>query len=231
LATTEEQKAICHVLNALHAAGDQWVRKGLPNPVRALNAVKSKFSPIRRRELETLLMHGATRGCFADSDVLFLEPPAKEGTAAAALWCRWDYEQDPPRCGFYLGIWSLQPPFPKVAGAPPGHHVAFVGYRFETPETGDNHNYYHAQPSRSMGPKNDEIETALPISYRMPTWPIAATCALELLLCSVASMYGMNGLRLLQDTLNGDVASRNNNLLQIALKAVFTLGWPKASQG
>ena len=65
-------------------------------------------------------------------------------------------------------------------------------------EAGTNHNYYHAQPCRSTGQKDDEVEMALPISYRMPTWPIAATCALELLLCFVASMYGMNGLRQLK---------------------------------
>jgi hypothetical protein len=124
---------------------------------------------------------------------------------------------------------TSQPPFPKPSdGTPAGHHVAFIGYRFETPERGTNHNYYHAQPCRSMGQKDDEVETALPISYRMPTWPIAATCALELLLCFVASMYGLDGLRQLQHALNDDVAARGNRLLQSALKAMFALGWPKA---
>jgi hypothetical protein len=224
LATTEEQKAICHVLHALRAAGDDWVRRRLSNPARALKTAQSKFSAIARRELETLLMHGTPKGSFDDTKVLFLEPPAKEGTAVAALWCRWDYEQDPPRCGFYLGLWSLQPPFPKPSdGASVRHHVAFIGYRFETPEYGTNHNYYHAQPCRSMGQKDDQIESALPISYRMPTWPIAATCALELLLCFVASMYGMNGLQRLQDDLNSDVAARSNRLLQSAMKEIFGL--------
>jgi len=205
-----------------------WVRRALPNRARALNVAQGKFSPIAARELETLLMHGMPKGGFDETKVLFLEPPAKEGTAVAALWCRWDYEQDPPRCGFYLGLWSLQPPFPKpLDGGSVRHHVAFIGYRFETPEFGTNHNYYHAQPCRSMGQKGDEIETALPISYRMPTWPIAATCALELLLCFVASMYGMNGLQHLQDALNSDVSARGNHLLQSALKEIFALRRPK----
>jgi hypothetical protein len=78
-----------------------------------------------------------------------------------------------------------------------------------------------------MGQKDDEVETALPISYRMPTWPIAATSALELLLCFVASMYGMNGLRQLQETLNNDVAARGNRMLQSALRTVFALCWPQ----
>jgi hypothetical protein len=228
LATTDEQKAIYRVLNVLRAEGAECIRRGHPNAARALKNAQGKYSPIDAGELETLLMHGPSKGAFDKSKVLFLQPPAKEGAAATALWCRWDYECDPPRCGFYVGLWSRQPPFPKPPdGASAGHHIAFIGYRFETPEMGTNHNYYHAQPCRSMGQKDDEIETALPISYRMPTWPIAATCALELLLCFVASMYGFRGLRQLQDALNNDVAARGSRLLQSALKATFASGWPK----
>jgi hypothetical protein len=228
LPTTDEQKAICRVLNALHAQGANWVRRAPKNNVKALRTAQGKFSTIAVAELETLLMHATARGSFDATKVVFIEPPPKEGDAVAALWCRWDYEQTPPRCGFYLGVWSLQPPFPKPpGGASAGQHVAFVGYRFETPEAGTNHNYYHAQPCRSMGYKGDEIESALPISYRMPTWPIAATCALELLLCFVASMYGFDGLRKLRDALNDDVAARGNQLLQSALKTILALGWPK----
>ena len=228
LPTTDEQKAIYHVLNVLREEGVEWIRRGHPNASGALKNAQGKYSHIAAGELETLLMHGMPKGGFDKTRVLFLQPPAKEGTAVAALWCRWDYERDPPKCGFYIGLWSRQPPFPKPPeGGSTEHHIAFIGYRFETPEMGTNHNYFHVQPCRSMGQKDDEIETALPISYRMPTHPVAATCALELLLCTVASMYGMNGLRQLQDALNDDVSARSNRLLQSALKAIFALCWPK----
>ncbi|CAO3417860.1 hypothetical protein [Azospirillum doebereinerae] len=170
-------------------------------------------------------MHGGKKGSFDEARVIYLKPPVKEDTAVAALWCRWDYEKPLPRCGFYFGLWSAQSAFPKPAedAGVVERHVAFTGYRFETPEEDDNHNYYHAQPCRSMGRKDDEIDVALPVSNRIPTWPIAAAGALELLLCLVTSLYGMKGLRELRDKLHEDAKARQNKLLIAALKSVAAL--------
>ena len=131
------------MLKALHIEGAEWVRRGAPKADQAIKLAQAKFCAIERRQLDTMLMHGARNGGFEETEVMFLHPPAKEDAAVAAIWCRWDYEKEPPRCGYYLGIWSPQLPFP----APPDQekaqdrHIAFVGYRFETPEDGDNHNY------------------------------------------------------------------------------------------
>jgi hypothetical protein len=178
-----------------------------------------------------MLMHGALKGGFEETKVIYLLPPAKEDAAVAAIWCRWDYEKDLPRCGYYFGLWSPQPPFPAPSDRrrADDHHIAFVGYRFETPEDDKNHNYYHAQPCRSMGRKDDEIECALPVSNRAPTWPVAARSALELLLCLVTALYGMDGLRRLKVSLDEDVSARQNRQLSIALAAVLDLSWPKAT--
>lgn len=230
MATTDEQKAICYVLERLRVDGDAWLRHGAINAEKSLRAAK-RYEALERGDLATLLMHGGKKGSFDETRVIYLKPPAKEDTAVAALWCRWDYEKPLPRCGFYFGLWSAQPAFPKPTegvGAAE-RHIAFIGYRFETPEEDDNHNYYHAQPCRSMGRKDDEIDVALPISYRMPTWPIAATGALELLLCLVTSLYGMKGLRELYDKLLEDAKARQNKLLLAAFKSVMGLSCSPAS--
>jgi hypothetical protein len=227
LATTDEQKAIWFVLEALRVRGTEWLRRRDDKAAQAVRVAQGKYDALTQNELSTLLLHGGPAGKFDYTKVIFLSPPAKEDTAVAALWCRWDYEKDMPQCGFYFGLWSAQPAFPT----PPEdkrteRHIGFIGYRFETPEEGDNHNYYHAQPCRSMGRKDDEIEVALPVSNRMPTWPVAANGALELLLCLVTAIYGMKGLRMLQTDLNEDPAARKNDLLSTALKTVLALGKP-----
>lgn len=223
--TTDEQKALFHVLRALRVEGDTWLRHEAPKANRAVKLAKAKFEAVDENELSTLLMHGGPKGSFDDAKVVYLLPPPKEDAAVAAIWCRWDYDRALPRCGYYFGMWSPQRPFPRPEVANEDRHIAFVGYRFETPEDDENHNYYHAQPCRSMGRKDDEIESALPISNRMPTWPVAATSALELLLCLVTAIYGMDGTRRLRDALNEDVAARKNILLSSALSAVLGLGY------
>ena len=228
MATTNEQKAICHVLTALREEGEAWIRRGAPKAAKAVRVAQAKFGTVDATELSSLLMHGALEGEFEANRVVYLLPPGKEEAAVAAIWCRWDYEKPIPRCGYYFGMWSSQPPFPKpTEERGDERHIAFVGYRFETPENDKNHNYYHAQPCRSMGSKDDEIESALPISNRMPTWPVAASSALELLLCLVTALYGMDGLRRLEKTLSEDVAARQNRELINAVNAILGLSWPK----
>lgn len=218
------------MLEALRSQGDAWLRRQAPKAANAVTTAKRRYDALEGGELSTLLLHGTHVGQFDDTKVIFLPPPAKEDAAVAALWCRWDYDKPLAKCGFYFGIWSPQPQFPKPPdGGQAGQHVAFVGYRFETPEEDDNHNYYHAQPCRSMGRKDDEIEIALPVSNRMPTWPVAADGALELLLCLVTAVYGMKGLRELRDTLNQDARARQSQPLTGAFSSVLGLGRPKAA--
>jgi hypothetical protein len=232
VATTDEQKVICIVLETLLGEGLDWIRRSAqPTSSKAAGSIavaRGRYGILTASELTSLLMHGAPIGNF-DEKILFVTPPAKEDAAAAALWCRWDCEGETATFGFYFGLWSPQTAFPKSTGsATTIRHTAFVGYRFETPEAGENHNYYHAQPCRSMGRKDQEIEAALPISNRAPTWPLPADGALELLLCLVTALYGMEGLQRLRSTVLSDVSARKNNLLSGAFDAILGLRRPKA---
>jgi hypothetical protein len=225
VATTEDQKAIFYILRILRIWGDTWLRRGAPQATQAVKTAKAKFDPVEEAQLDTMLRHSGRTGSFEQTKVVYLRPPAKEDAAVAAIWCRWDYHESlsVPSCGYYFGLWSPQLPFPRGDGFGQDRHVAFVGYRFETPESDNNHNYYHAQPCRSMGRKDDEIESALPISNRMPTWPVAATSAVELLLCLVTAVYGMQGVEELRTEISEDPAARKNSVLSNAISAILGL--------
>lgn len=225
MAAAEEQKAILYVLRILRTEGDEWMRhKRTSAAAIAKKSAEGKFDAIDAQELETHFLHRGKTGEFDENKVIFVKPPAKDPTAVAGIWCRWNYDKGLPRCGFYYGLWSAQPAFPLTAPDDDARHPAFVGYRFETPEDGDNHNFYHAQPCRSMGAKDDPVEHGLPISVRDPTWPLAAGNALELLLCVVTSLYGLKGLRELQDTINEDNTLRHNVPIKAALSNLLALG-------
>lgn len=227
---TEEQKVLHHVLERLRKSGDDWLRFRASAADAPYKVALGRYTAVSQNDLLNRLVHSGLKGQLDETKVIFFEPPPKEAGSVAALWCRWDYDRELPRCGFYFGLWSSERPFPTPKdGADEAKHVAFIGYRFETPEDGDNHNFYHAQPCRSMGRKDDEVEVALPVSSRMPTWPIAASSALELLLCLLAALYGLEGLRKVRNKLYEDVDLRKNAELKNALTSVLALGYPKAS--
>jgi hypothetical protein len=228
---TVEQKALHQVLERLRKSGEDWLRHRAKSAEKPHKVALGRYSALSESDLINALMHGGLKGEFDTTKVIFFEPPPKEVGSVAALWCRWDYGHELPRCGFYFGLWSSETAFPAPKdGNQAEKHVAFIGYRFETPEDGTNHNFYHAQPCRSMGRKDDEVEVALPVSSRMPTWPIAAANALELLLCLVAALYGLDGVRDVRIKLFQDVKLRANGdlrkALDTAIDKVLSLGYP-----
>lgn len=193
MAIADEQQAIFVVLRQLLID-----RPASPRSDTVLRVARVQFSPLGRYDLDPLEYQST--GQFPVDRVIYMEPPSSEKLAVAALWCRWDFNADLPRCGFYLGIWSAQRGFPNPNS---GHkHPAFTGFRYETPEDGDNHDYYHAQPCRSMG-GDEAVRCALPISPRVPTFPLAAQSSLELLLCLFTSGYGMADMKKLQSKVSG----------------------------
>lgn len=183
------------------------MRSYRPAAAMAAKAVQGSFDGINEGHLQGYILHEGASGRFKSDEVIYLRPPAREESAASALWCRWDFAGDSTECGFYLGTWWR----PRTQQL--GTDIAFVGYRYETPEKGDNHNYYHVQPCRSMGGRGEVVPRALPAMEKNPTWPLAAETALELLLCLVTSLYGMSGLEGLEKELQGTIYRRNGLLL------------------
>jgi hypothetical protein len=195
MAITEEQQAISFVLEHLCDEGMKWLRKEKAANSTSTRVAQSKFTFLSKDEVQRAIASGKPKEELAKSRLIPIVPPPKEIASVAAIWYRWDYRNDPAKVGYYFGIWSNLEHFPRyTGGAKPARSVGFLGYRFESPEEGDDHNYYHSQPCRSMGAKDDEVEGAVPVSARMPTFPLPANSALDLLLCMITAIYGMKGL-------------------------------------
>ena len=118
----------------------------------------------------------------------------------AAIWCKWHFHGVRMDCWFFLGIWLGD--------------GQFIAFRFEPPERGDNHNYYHSQPCRNMGWEGTPDYGAMRVPERNPTWPLPAESSLDLLLCIVvSSIQGMIGLRNLKQRIDRGGIVRNSKLL------------------
>ena len=191
----DERKAIWYVLEALRDGGKRWLRD---SPARNEPALASPLMAISQRQLETYLLHGES-GKFDADQVIQIEPPFREGRRAA-LQCKWHFGGQHARCWFYLGIWVKKPSKGKSSRR---RSERFVGFRFEPPEPGENHNYFHSQPCRTMADRK-RITGALKMPERNPTWPLPATSSLELLLCLVLSVHGMKGLKKMAQTFDRD---------------------------
>ena len=194
-------------------------RRGPQTPSAADNAAGS-FSPLTEWQLDAYLLH-RRRGEFNEAEAIYIQPPPREKHTIAAIWCRWDFDLPLPRCAFYLGLWSAKPPTPGADSS--ATRPVFLALRYETPEDGDNHNFYHAQPCRSMGSRDRQMGNALPVPERNPTFPLAAESSLELLLCLVTSIYGMRGLTTLKSSLSEQAAIRRNDTLWRSLDRILGL--------
>ena len=218
MALKEERNAILFVLLFLHRSGEEWRRsQQTSGTTAAINVAMGGFNAITNRDLERYILFRDIKGRFESDEVIYVRPPAKEENTAWALWCRWDFAGDSAKCGFYLGTWWRTRMRTLCTGSCE-EGIAFVGYRYETPEQGNNHNYFHVQPCRSMGDRDQKVPQALPAHERNPTWPLAANTALDLLLCVVTSLYGMSGLKKLQDEVEESTAFRRNRQLLDSVK-------------
>jgi len=168
---------------------------------------QARYSPLKANQIDNTFLSQRTSGDFGNKAV-YLVPRREEEKTTIALWCKWKLDNDICSFWFFLGIWQSP--------------TRFIGYRYEMPEIGCNHNYYHVQPCRNLGNRDQEIPGALQISDRYPTWPLAAESALELLLCLIVSLYGMKGLIDLVANVNSGANIRPNSALNLALKNMLS---------
>ena len=222
---SEEQGAIHSVLSLLLSCGEDWSRyHRSPKATSADRVAKLKFQALTNRELNNCLKHNEHCGHIGDNKLVFIKPPLKEPSAVTALWYRWDYSVDRPKCAFFWGLWrnlsvntSNQDSCMKS--------ISFVGFRYESPEMGDNHNYYHVQPSNSMGDKDNPIDQAIAIPRRYPTVPLPASSSVDLLLCLILSIYGMRGLQKLWNEMRDRKIAVKNATLSTSIQNLLNIGF------
>lgn len=207
-----EQLALSIILEKLFIEGVEAARRAA-GVGGSLRAVSGRYQSISRADINNLPWM-QSKDSFRPNQVIYLTPP--DGRSIAALWYRWNF--DPGRismCKFYYGVWRMIDPHPRGAAAHITRVPAFFGYRFEPPEVqGTDHGYYHSQPCRSMGPKDQPDPFALDIDDKGPTWPLAATNAIDLLLCVYMALYGARRFIMFKnELLNERRVQRNAELI------------------
>jgi hypothetical protein len=197
-----EMLALSLVLDHLYQEGLAWYQTSNEAGV-AFYTQRLKATYPRVDRLKITGMPWAKRDKFPSRHIAFLEPPSRETAPILALWCRWDFEKSPADCGFYIGMWSKV--FDKHG---------FVGFRFESPGEGDQHNYFHCQPCRNMGDKAYPEGLAVAISEFVPTFALHAANSVELALNIVFSMRGALGLQKFRRDLFENPTAANSPFLR-----------------
>ena len=202
----DEREAIRHVLKALLLDGDQWFR------AKRSTWSDGQFAALNARQLDSYLRRN-TSSAFEPRRAIRVRPPDQDREVRlSALWCRWDFGAKRCDCWFHLGLWLRS--------------GSFMAFRFEPPEQGDNHNYYHSQPCRSMGWEGSAVHGAMAVPERNPTWPLPACTSLDLLLCLAVSIHGMRGLTRLKRRIDNQGKAPRNQLLAAAFEKMAKVQAP-----
>jgi hypothetical protein len=208
---TEEQRAIALIFEKLYAEGLEWYRKSSePGAAHFANSLQAAYSLVDRSRIEQI--RWTSRSAFPSRHVAILFPPDRDPEPLLAVWCRWDFDVEPPRCGFYTGMWI------KLRQS---HE--FVGFRFESPEEGDQHDFYHCQPCRNLGDRGHPETTAVAISEYVPTLALHADNSAELALNIVLAMRGKQGLEAFRRAIMLEPEARNSEILKQGFRRLKAL--------
>ncbi len=173
----EEREAVRLILDSLQAEGLNWYRHTKSTEVDLFEPLKSgSFVAFEGHEHHTLPKKNVNS--LPSKHILIMPPSGSEEEEILGLWVRWDFESTPIAFRLFIGQWS------KVDG-----NKTFIAFRFEAPEKGDKHDFYHCQPCRNFGDKV-RVPNAAQVSEHFPTIPINASNIVELTVCALIACMG-----------------------------------------
>ncbi len=212
------------VMELLAERGQEHERNKREGVVPDVKRAAETLRILTPQEVRTLRQTSNAVGSLPVGSAIQLRPPNHErNNRIAVLWSRWDFSVQPARCGFHYGTWYHFRPPPRSDGNANEMTPGFLGYRYETPEIGTNHRYYHCQPCMNLGDRNNPLAHAIDRSEFNPTWPLAADNSIALLLCLVLSLYGMDEFRDIEVQLLQSRAAQRNLALTMAIDALKRL--------
>jgi hypothetical protein len=152
---------------------------------------RHNFQPTDERALEALFDQAPVSGevhCWGSW--LFLPAPRRGPLRIPILNVIYDYRQEPANVSMQAAIFYLAEQGPLAAG-----------WRFESPECRgehgerSSHGFYHAQPGHQL--RTCSGDYPLPVSEGaspegQPTFPLDAENEVDLLICLLLSVYGLN---------------------------------------
>ena len=200
---TDEQKAVFLLLDRIKNEGLQWYfHAALADVDMFERRISGKFSIFEGGELHEI--GPRPTGSLPSKTVLLVQPSANENEAILGLWLKWNFAADPFEFRLFVGQWS------QIGGT-----KTFIAFRFEAPEMGEQHDYYHCQPSRDFGDR-DPVPHAVLISHRFPTIPVNASNIVELTICALMACMGHKGIKAFVRKLLRDSSAADNAPLKSA---------------
>lgn len=208
---TEQYEAVVLILQRLQTQGLEWYRRAKTEDVGMFERrISGSFSIFETGEIHTI--GRKPRGTLPAKKILVMAPSGREDEAILGLWLRWDFLADPLEFRVFLGQWS------EIDG-----QKTFLGFRFEAPEKGEEHDYYHCQPCRDFGDR-DVVPNAALVSHRFPTIPLNASNIVELTVCALMASMGHKKMKNFMRQLLRDPAATSNVPLKDAYSRVVVLG-------
>ncbi len=138
-----QREAVFQILSQLSQSGLEWYRRAKLEEGDILRRRASeKYSLLDKSELWSISSKPA--GNFSQNKFLVIEPNVHEADPFLGVWLRWDFSTEHTEFSLFLGMWSV------IAGT-----KTFVAYRYEAPEIGEEHDFFHCQPCRNFGDKID----------------------------------------------------------------------------
>ena len=207
----EQFEAITLILEQLKVQGLGWYRKAKLGDVELFERrISGGFSILDSGEAWNI--GRKPKGSFPAKTILIMAPSRREQEALKAIWLRWDFTAKPIEFRLFLGQWA------EING-----QKAFIAFRFEAPESGAQHNYYHCQPCRNLGDREPVPGAAL-ISEHFPTIPLYASNIVELTVCALLSSMGHEELKQFFRKLLSQPACASNAALTSAQTHFLKLG-------
>ncbi|ESY48145.1 MULTISPECIES: hypothetical protein [unclassified Mesorhizobium] len=205
---TEHHEAVVLILDRLKTEGLEWYRGAKAEDVYLFERrISGSFSIFDGGEIHTV--GRKPKGSFPAKKILVMTPSGREEEAILGLWLRWNFEADPFEFRLFLGHWC------EIDG-----QKTFLAFRFDSPEQGEEHNYYHCQPCRNFGDKELVPDAAL-VSQRFPTIPVNASNIVELTVCALMSSMGHKKMKGFVRKLLREPASASNAALTAAYSRCF----------
>lgn len=199
----EEHDAVVLILDRLKNEGLDWYRHAATDDVDMFERrISGNFLIFEGGEHHAIGLKPV--GSLPSKKILVMQPSGRENEAILGLSLKWNFTADPFEFRLFLGQWS------QIDGK-----KTFVAFRFEAPEMGDRHNYYHCQPCRDFGDR-DPVPHAALISHRFPTIPINASNIVELTVCAIMACIGHKDMKAFVRKLLRDSAAAGNSSLKAA---------------
>ncbi|SRR6266568_1554535 len=155
-------------------------------------------------EIEGLFKYRLEKLNVGSPPCIIMRPGRDADTMLPIVQFRYEKDADFEKLSFRVGF--LQ----RVDN--PGGPFGFFGYRYESPERGMTHNFFHIQPIRGFN-KNDAVQQ---YSYswmptRFPTFPVASRDPFELF---VVMLYSVQGDSALQSFTSAGESARATEILK-----------------